>query len=220
MRNLAKALVLLVLMAGLVSQSALAQDNTIWDYLKDASEDSGNDIVDYMEYCLDFDEIKKEIPDDTIQYWIKILERYVSHFEFELIDRETNGTVIPLYEYPSADLKLADIRIVSIEVRKAESNKEYLVVGYNWTNKTDSEMPFILLFTPEAYKSGVKLDEATIQNFDTKSVTMVSPGDSCTSYCIYPITDLEPIDLNVQLISDPLAQYGSLTYTVTFEQTE
>lgn len=220
MRNLAKALVLLVLMAGLVSQSALAQDNTIWDYLKDASEDSGNDIVDYMEYCLDFDEIKKEIPDDTIQYWIKILERYVSHFEFELIDRETNGTVIPLYEYPSADLKLADIRIVSIEVRKAESNKEYLVVGYNWTNKTDSEMPFILLFTPEAYKSGVKLDEATIQNFDTKSVPMVSPGDSCTSYCIYPITDLEPIDLNVQLISDPLAQYGSLTYTVTFEQTE
>lgn len=222
MRNLAKALVLLVLMAGLVSQSALASDNTIWDYLKeiDLSKDNEKVLSDYIEYKNEFLEEKKTVPDEIIQGWVFILEWYASSFKSELSYRETSGTVIPLYEYPSADLKLADIRIVSIEVRKAESNKEYLVVGYNWTNKTDSEMPFILLFTPESYKSGVKLDEATIQNFDTKSVTMVSPGDSCTSYCIYPITDLEPIDLNVQLISDPLAQYGSLTYTVTFEQTE
>ena len=62
MRNLAKALVLLVLMAGLVSQSALASDNTIWDYLKeiDLSKDNEKFLSDYIEYKNEFLEEKKQ----------------------------------------------------------------------------------------------------------------------------------------------------------------
>lgn len=97
------------------------------------------------------------------------------------------------------DLGDCHIKIVSAQKGKDYSDKEALIVTYEWTNNSDEEKMFGTTFTAKAYQNGVECSPAyMVDGVDSqKTLTNIKPGAALEIQAAYLLTDNSDVTIEV-----------------------
>lgn len=91
------------------------------------------------------------------------------------------------------------IKIVSARLGKDYSDKDVLIVTYEWTNNGDEEQSFSLSFSDKAYQDGIECSSSLfVDGVDINKLSQdVKPGATLTLEAAYLLNDTSDVTVEV-----------------------
>lgn len=95
-----------------------------------------------------------------------------------------------------------------------KNDAQYLVVGFDWTNDSDTPETFWSQLSVTAYQYGIEIDYKFPQGFDGQRMTSVLPGYSMTSYNSYLLNGNGEVTVVVDDLIDLTDHFEDIYITV------
>lgn len=102
----------------------------------------------------------------------------------------------------------------------SNSNGDYLVIQYDWTNTSKESVMFITSIMPKAFQDGIEMTSGFVLEIDTNASTSVLPGYSTTSYSVYKLKSKNDVLLYVDEFMDLANNYDDVKLTIKLDSLE